>query len=476
MTRINTNVQSLLAARVMNKNTEALNTTLERLSTGLRINRGKDDPAGLIASEHMRAEMVAINAAISNANRANNMIAVAEGGLQEVNALLLDLENLVGQSANEAGMSSEEVAANQLQIDSILSSINRIASSTQFQSKNLLNGELDYQTSGVTTGPTASAITNLQVNAARLPNGGTRGVVVEVTQSAQTAGLVYGTSAIASGGATIQVTGNYGSEQLSFASGTAVSAVAAAVNASTSLTGVSAAVSGGNLLFNSTGYGSSSYVTVEALAGTFTVTGGDSSDTAHGQDVGVTVNGTAAVTDGLRASLRTGALDLDMTLAADFATQTADVKTFTITGGGADFSIAPTLGVNAKASIGIQNVSTGSLGRGDLGYLSSLGSGQTNQLSSENFETAQRIIRAATSQIAGLRGRLGAFQKNTLEPSVNSLSVALENTTAAESAIRDADFAKETSNLTRAQILVQSSTAVLQMANAAPQNALALLG
>ncbi len=476
MTRINTNVQSLLAARVMNKNTEALNTTLERLSTGLRINRGKDDPAGLIASEHMRSEMVAINAAITNANRANNMIAVAEGGLQEVNALLLELENLVGQSASEAGLSSEEVAANQLQIDSILGSINRIASSTQFQSKTLLNGELDYKTSGVTTGPTASAISNLEVKAARLPSGGNRSVVVEVTQSAQTAGLTYGSDAIASGGATLQVTGNYGSEQLSFASGTAISAVAAAVNASTSLTGVSATVSGSNLNFNSIGYGSKSFVTVEALAGTFAVTGGDSSNTAKGQDVGVTVNGTAAVTDGLRASLRTGALDLDMTLASAFATQTDAVNTFTITGGGADFSIAPTLGVNAKASIGIQNVSTGSLGRGDLGYLSSLGSGQANQLSSSNFETSQRVIRAATSQVAGLRGRLGAFQKYTVEPAVNALSVALENTTAAESAIRDADFAKETSNLTRAQILVQSSTSVLQLANSVPRNALALIG
>jgi flagellin len=480
MTRINTNVQSLLSARIMGQNMEAMNTSLERLSTGLRINRGKDDPAGLIASESLRAEKTAINAAIDNANRANNMIAVAEGGLQEVNALLLELESLVDQSASEAGLSSEETAANQLQIDSILNTINRISSSTEFQSKKLLNGELAYTTSGVSTGPSASAVTHLQVNAARIPNGGSRSVVVDVTQAAQTAELIYSGQTVASGGATIQVAGENGTEQLSFASGTAVSAVAAAVNGSTSLTGVSASVSGTGgstrLLFNSQSYGSDAFVTVEALDGSFAVTGGDSSDTDHGQDVGVNINGTAAVTDGLNASVRTGALDLDATLASAFATQTSNDKSFTVTGGGADFSIAPTLGSNATASLGIQNVATGSLGRGDLGYLSSLGSGQTNQLSSGNFETAQRIIRAGVDQVSSVRGRLGAFQKYTVGSAIDSLSVALENTTAAESAIRDADFAQETSQLTRAQILVQSSTSVLQMANATPQNILALLG
>jgi len=97
-------------------------------------------------------------------------------------------------------------------------------------------------------------------------------------------------------------------------------------------------------------------------------------------------------------------------------------------------------------------------------------------LSSKNFASAQRIVREAINQVASLRGRLGSFQKDTLTTTINSLRVARENVTAAESAIRDADFAAETSNLTRAQILVNSSTAILQIANAAPQNVLALLG
>lgn len=481
MSRINTNVPSLVAARILGNNNKAMNLALERLSTGLRINTGKDDPAGLIASEMLRGEITAIGAAIDNAERADNVVAVAEGGLQEVSALLIELESLVDRSANEAALSDDEVAANQLQIDSILETLDRIATSTEFQGKKLLNGELDYRTSGLVTGAAASAITYLQITSARVPNGGTRSVVVDVTSSAQTGRLVYAGSGTGSGSKTIQVSGKYGTEQLTFASGTAAADVAAAVNASKSLTGVSATVSGtgasARVIFSSTDYGSDAFVSVEAISGTFTVTGGDTNTKDYGQDVGVSVNGVAAVAKGLDISVRTNAFSADMTLDATFGTSPAGpTKTFYVTGGGADFSIAPTLGINATASLGIQSVSTGNLGKASIGFLSSLKRGQTNQLTTGNFETAQRIVREASQQVSNLRGRLGAFQKNTLASAINALGVAYENATAAESAIRDADFARETSQLTRAQILVQSSSQTLGLANAAPQNVLALLG
>ena len=132
--------------------------------------------------------------------------------------------------------------------------------------------------------------------------------------------------------------------------------------------------------------------------------------------------------------------------------------------------------LTGRAGIGIQSVSSGSLGDATNGYLSTLGSGQTNNLSSDNLGTSQRIVKSAIKQVASLRGRLGAFQKLTIDSTVASLNVALENTASAESSIRDADFATETANLTRSQILVQAATTVLKQANAAPQNALALLG
>jgi flagellin len=130
---------------------------------------------------------------------------------------------------------------------------------------------------------------------------------------------------------------------------------------------------------------------------------------------------------------------------------------------------------NDKASIGIQSVTTGSLGNNSLGFLSTLGSGKANSLSSDNLVASQKIVDKAIQQVAQLRGRLGAFERFTIGSTINSLGVALENTSAAESAIRDTDFAEETANLTRAQILAQAATTVLAQANSSPQLALALL-
>ena len=105
MSRINTNVSSLIAQRVLRKNNESVNKSLERLSTGLRINKGADDPAGLIASENLRLEKAGISQAIDNAERASNIIGTAEGGLNEVSSLLTELQGLVGQAANSGSAS-----------------------------------------------------------------------------------------------------------------------------------------------------------------------------------------------------------------------------------------------------------------------------------------------------------------------------------------------------------------------------------
>lgn len=469
MSRINTNVPSLVAARILGNNNNTLSTALERLSTGVRINRGKDDPAGLIASERLRSELAATTAAIDNARRADNMVAVAEGGLQEISALLVELEGLVDRSANTAGLGADELAANQLQVDAILDTINRIATSTEFSGKKLLSGALDYTTSSLP----ASGIGDLKINSVRLAPGMTKTVVVNVTASAQAAALSYNGATTPNTTTTIQVSGKYGTEQFTFASSTTAANVVAAVMAAKSQTGVSAHLSGARIVFNSTDFGSDAFVSVETLQGTFSV-GATTKD--YGKDVEATVNGVKAVTNGLNVSVRSTGLSMDMKLSAWMGTRPSQTRTFYITGGGANFSIAPTQGLNALASIGIQNVSTGSLGSNSLGFLASLGSGQTNQLSAGTFEAAQRIIRQASSQVSSLRGRLGAFQKNTLSSTINSLQVAMENVTAAESAIRDTDFALETSQLTRAQILVNASTSTLQLANSAPQSILALIG
>lgn len=491
MSRINTNIQSLIANRAFNTNTAGLNRALNRLSTGLKINSGRDDPAGLIASENLRSSKVDLTAATENARRADTIIAVAEGSLQEVNALLLELEDLVDRSSNEAGINDEEVRANQLQIDAILSSINRLASSTTFGSKKLLEGTFDFTTSSVAT----TNIANAQVNAAKIPNNATRNVVVEVVRGSEFAFVsAYGhdfagtgrTTGRLSAAVTIQVGGNYGTEIFSFASGTTQTQIVGAINSSSQLTGVSAILSsntGGiqSVVFSSITYGKKGFVSVDVINSSGTVGlnlgGGNTTKRDTGLDGTIIVNGQDAIVDGLNASVRSGALDLDLVLTKAFGTsKTAVNSTFQITGGGAKFNIAPEVGLVGQEAIGIKSVTTGSLGNRSVGFIASLGKGEGNDLSSKNFASAQRIVRAAIDQISSLRGRLGAFQRDTLQTAINSLLVTFENVTAAESAIRDADFAVEASNLTRAQILVNASTSTLQLANAGPQNVLALLG
>src|ERR671912_1303858 len=191
MARINTNVASLTAQRGLSRTQKQLNSTLQRLSSGLRINRGADDPAGLIASEGLRSEISGITQAIDNSQRASNVISTAEGALGEVAAMLLNIKDLVVEAANSGALSPDEIAANQLQVDSAVESITRISNTTTFAGLKLLDGSLDYLTSGV-NGADVKALDISQANfgtATSLP------VEIDVVTSARTAELEFRASA-----------------------------------------------------------------------------------------------------------------------------------------------------------------------------------------------------------------------------------------------------------------------------------------
>jgi len=498
MSRINTNVQSLLGQRVLGQNNKGLNTSLERLSTGLRINRGKDDPAGLIASENLRSEKAAIGAAIGNAERADQVVNIAEGGLQEINSLLVEIQGLVTQSANDAGLSSEEKEANQLQIDSILQTIDRIAASTSFQGTKLLNGTFDFTVSSV-----ATTVADYQINAAKLKFGENRDVDVIVTQSAQNAALFLSLGAAALDTAatsafTFELAGSAGSREFSFSSSTSLADIASSVNTFTDVTGVSAVASGNYIELKSTEFGSDEFVSftvtnaggqaggvklasagdqdaLNVAAGTaFTALTNPLRDS--GQDVQATINGVAAVADGAVASINTDFLDVSLELTDAGAQALGSISALTITGGGAQFNLGPNVDILNQVNIGVGNVAARNLGTVSNGFLDELGASKSNNVVDGDLGKAQNVVNDAIKQVSSLRGRLGAFQKNIIGATIRSLGVALENTSAAESAIRDTDFAEETASLTRSQILVQSSTQILSIANSQPQNVLALLG
>jgi len=478
MSRINTNIASLNSITNLTRNNGELETRLKRLSTGLRINSAKDDPAGLIASENLRSEMAGLEAGIKNSERASNVIATAEGALNEINALLVDIKGLLVNTANKGALSEEEIDANQLQVDSAINTIQRIANATEFEGIKLLNGNLSYTTTSANT----AQIGEMSINSAKLIDGAAMTVTVEQTNSAETGMLKFSGTSLAGGAMTIQLGSGRGTTEISFASASTNSAVATAIGNVKEVTGVSAVATASGVWLYSVDFGTDAYVSVKILSGQQDtdfglVSGaanvGEATDT--GEDVAAVINGAAAIGKGKKLTIRTSMLDAEINL-TDAQAQTQSSTTFTITGGGADFAIGSKVDAIGLESIGIMNVAPSYLGNADDGYLNTLKSGADNALSSDNLYTAQRIVDDAIKDIATLRGRLGAFQKNVLETNINSLQVTLENVTASESAIRDADFATETAALTRSQILVQANTSVLSIANSMPQSVLALLG
>ena len=392
--------------------------------------------------------------------------------MNEVSSLLNQLQGLVGQAANSGGLSSDQISADQLQVDSILSTINRISGGTSFQGQKLLDGSLAYTTSGVT----AATVTGVQINSAILPANAPENVVVGVTQSAQTATIGYAGGALsAPNNVTLEIGGNAGTTQISLAGGATTANIISAINNVKAATGVSATASGANVRLDSTAYGSKQFVSLKTVSGNFVPTASRS----VGRDAVATINGAAAQAEGTHISFRSATLDLSLDVAATGASSVntnTGTTSFYITGGGARFSLGSKVTETDKASIGIDSVSTAELGSSVVGYLSSLQSGQSNSLSTADLTGAQKIIDKAINQVSSLRGRLGAFQKFTIGSTVNALNVAYENVTSAESSIADTDFSAETANLTRAQILSSAATTVLSQANASPQSVLKLLG
>ncbi|MEM1071773.1 MAG: flagellin [Planctomycetota bacterium] len=517
MGRINTNVPSLIAQANLNQVNDDLQVRLERLATGIRLNRGSDDPAGLIISERIRSDLEGINQGIDNATRASSVIATTESALAEVGDLLNSIRALIVESANTGGNSAAEREANQLQIDSAIESITRIANTATFGGLNLLDGSLDYTLSGVN----ASAVSKAQVFGANFVGNGPTQVDVSVLASAQTGALYLsgfnaGTGGQVTSSSTFRIAGSLGVGVIEVVSGTSLSDLVAAVNNLTSITGVSASLISAadptsGVVFNATEYGSDSFVSVERIGGPtdptvdtvsifkaddafqvpaagsiWAAAGANLTEASRdeGRDVTALVNGTLANSSGLKLNVFAPTLSLELDLNVDLATTLNATTSFNITGGGALFQLGPEVNALQQTSIGIRSVAAENLGGvavdGRLNFLSSVKSGQDNDIRSSvsrnDFSQASDIIDSAIDEVSILRGRLGAFERNTLGTNTRSLQAAFENLTASASLIRDADFAQETSALTRAQTLSQAATSTLALANQQSQQVLTLLG
>ena len=271
----------------------------------------------------------------------------------------------------------------------------------------------------------------------------------------------------------VQIGGISGSQVLTFIRGTSAAQMQTAISSTKDSTGVDASLdaSTGALKLTSTNYGAEAFVNVNVISDGGTFAENLSKTHEVGTDIAATVNNIAATGSGNTVSINTPSLAFSATLANGVAAGTE--VDFDINGGGALFQLGAEVVSSQQARLGIQSVDSANLG-GTAGRLYQLGSGKDASLAT-NTKLAASIVMAAADQVSAIRGRLGAFQKATVDTNISSLTDAVTNLTAAQSSIQDADFAAESANLTRAQILVQSGTAVLGIANKNPENVLSLL-
>jgi len=485
--RINTNIASLRALQNLRRTDDLQRKTRERLSTGFRINRASDDPSGLVISEKLRTQVSSLNQAIENSQNASNLIGTAEAALREVSTLLVQIRESIVFALNSNFV--EQISAEQDAVDNALISIDRIAQTTRFADRKLLDGTSAIQT----TSTLGSGIRDLVVRNAQFDASSAVLLRIDLQSVASRAGDVFlsGSSQVGFRSATsdvvLRITGVNGTQDVSVASGATSTAFRSAVNAFTANTGVCA--SAGKLF--SVDCGSTETVSVQVLSGTFNVGAGTGVSktsgvlTDAGADATATINGASVSARGNEIRVTSAFFSGDLTLREDATT--GSNFNFKLKKGGLVFQLNTSHEVSNRARLGIRPVSVSTLGvesrsipgQGSTsttieGFLSTLKSGGANDLG-KTPENALRITDIAIDQIANFRAFLGAFQQQTLESNISSLSVTSENLAASLSDIRDLDFAAETAEFTRAQILFQAGTTVLAQANQLPKAVLQLL-
>lgn len=482
--RINTNIQSQNALRNVSLTSDMMGRTIERLASGLRVNRAADDPAGLIISENLRAQITGLQQAVNNAQDAVNMIKTAEAALDEVHNALRTMRQLVLHAANTGVNDYSALQADQTQIRALVDSINRIAEQTSFGTKKLLDG-----TSGISAAVTNPArISGIFIGGIFNNFATDSGAVTLQVTTAATRATVIGTRTFAAGTTLASLMGTpEGNVVINGYTITAdadetVGSFIDKINAVSHITGVVANYNDGTrqIELRHREYGSQFQINLNDTVGI--ILNAPGSQSATGVDavatvVANTVNGIQTVTftggqatgdSGLR--LRDGYGNVIMLTEAGNDTSLAAAQVAIVTAGLLQFQVGANAGQFVRFSL--LDVNAAKLGTTVVPGQSLATIDITQPNSADN---ALRIIDAAIGEISKMRGDMGAFQRYILESNIRSLNVARENVMASESTIRDADFALEISNFTKQQILMQSGMSVLAQANSMPQTVLQLL-
>lgn len=466
--RINHNIASLNTYRQLTGNTNATSKSLEKLSSGLRINRAGDDAAGLAISEKMRGQIRGLDMASSNAQDSISLIQTAEGALNESHSILQRMRELAVQSSNGTNTDADRGEI-QKEVNQLVQEIDRIRNTTEFNTKKLLNGDMAVSGSSATTGVEKVTVTNDNITAgtytmtAAAAGNITLGATVtsstisgfdaqaDITFAAGTDmdGLTLGSYKLVSSDAG---SGNFKLELMDSSGKVVASNASADTTAAVTLSGTGTTFT---LAANAVSSIGEANFTLEATTTAAITLEDAATNTVATLASGVTSKNGAFEVGGLKVELNSEAF-------ASFAAL-ANVAFFsgTVTNNAETFQIGANEGQITKMGIG--DMSAKALGVDEL-----------DLTTTEGAQAAITTINTAIELVSGERAKLGANQ-NRLEHTINNLNTSSENLTASESRIRDVDMAKEMMAYTKNNILTQAATAMLAQANQQPQGVLQLL-
>ena len=498
MSIINTNIASLNAQRNLTKSQDSLGSALQRLSSGLRINSAKDDAAGLAIATRFSTQISGMNQAARNANDGISLSQTAEGALDQVTNNLQRIRDLAVQAANATNSATDRAALNS-EASQLIAEIDRVATSSSFNGVKLLDGTFTAQTFQV--GADSNADNRISITSISSARSASLGVGSGSSYSTSiTNPTAVTTGVFVAGDVTINgyQVGASTADGVSFSGNTSSAiAKAAAINAITGSTSVTAtvdaqvlagaaasgfavallsddvringvnigAISAGASALDRGGDVAAAVNAVSSQTGvtaTFdTATGAVALNAADGRNISVALNGKATALTQANTGITSGAGG-------------TTVGTYTTTTTTSSINLSSTS--SAGITIGGNNEAFAGLTAGYTAATSTAGAG-VSSLDLTTFTGALAALTTLDSALATVnssRASLGAYQ-NRFASTVANLQTSSENLSASRSRIRDADFAAETANLTRAQILQQAGTAMLAQANALPQGVLALL-
>ncbi len=488
---INTNVMSLNSQRQLARTNNSLSVSMQRLSSGLRINSAKDDAAGLAISNRMSSQIRGLNQSVRNANDGISLAQTAEGSLQEATTMLQRMRDLAVQSSNDTNSATDR-ANLQKEVAQLQQEIDRIAQTTRFNGKSLLDGTFTSQTFHI--GAFANENIAFSIGNSQSSSMGAYTVGADGTLNNAIAAAATLPANPTAANEDLTITGTLGSTSIDVAVNSSAKTVADQVNAATAGTGVEATALSQLTMSAFSATGSVSFDLSGQATATVSTSLASASDLTDLADAINAVTSTTGVTAELSSNRSSVTLvsregyDIgitDFTMAANDtvtvqgldASGTAAGNSVDLTSGGSDSTlVGGTLSFTASDTFSVTSANAGALFAANTANAASLSAISAVDVGTQTgANNALSVIDAAIQFIDNQRSDLGAIQ-NRLESTISNLSNVAENVSAARSRVVDADFAAETAALTKSQILQQAGTAMLAQANQAPQIALSLLG